>query len=315
VGEANFRFMIARYAQRFQTPAKRTEVSVLLYSEEEGTAKNTLYNIIKYIFGRKYFQELATAELLTEKNSTIEDGKMFILVNEADPKTTHSNFDKIKDKITCPDITFRPLYIQAFTTRNFNDYEWSSNNIACLKLTKHNRRFFAVETSTYYLGNKDYFKAFYEDIVECPRALRVIAEYFLKFDVKAVVPSGNFQADMPKTELMLEMYEHNKDYIAVFLEDKGTYENVPTNSKTIKEGEGKKAIESKTLFRLWCDWCEKSNIQNQYNVIGFSSRLTRVIKSYKLEYITKITNTKAMSGYYIDMVKYKGLFPNFIEDE
>ena len=69
-----------------------------------------------------------------------------------------------------------------------------------------------------------------------------------------------------------------------------------------------KLIETKTLFNLWRDWCEKSNIQNQYNVIGFGSRLSRVIKSAKLDYIEKKTNTKSISGYFIYMNKYKKQF-------
>jgi hypothetical protein len=48
------------------------------------------------------------------------------------------------------------------------------------------------------------------------------------------VPSGNFQGDMPKTELMLEMYEHNKDYVLVFLEDKDNYTQFSVSSKTVE---------------------------------------------------------------------------------
>ena len=300
LGETNFKYILARFAQRFQTPAKRTEVSVLLYSEEEGTAKNTLYNIMMNIFGMNYFQEVGSASYITEQHSTIEDGKLFILVNEAKAEDTKNNFDKLKDKITCPNLTLRPLYVQAFTVKNYNDYDWTSNNINCLKLTKNNRRFFAVETTTYYLGNKDFFKSFYDEIVNCPRALRVIAEYLLTFDVKTVVPSGNFQLDMPKTELMMEMIEHNKDYIVRFLEDGDTYKN----TTLISENHTDKFISTKDVFRYWTYWCERCNIRNDYNTISFGSRLSRLIKRDKLEFIAKWDKSKAVSGYTIDQVKY-----------
>jgi hypothetical protein len=304
LGETNFKYIVARYAQRFQTPAKRTYVSVLLYSEEEGTAKNTLYNIFMNIFGMNYFQEVGSASYITEQHSTIEDGKMFILVNEAKAEDTKNNFDKLKDKITCDNLTLRPLYVQAFTVKNYNDYDWTSNNINCLKLTKNNRRFFAVETTTYYLGNKDFFRAFYDEIVNCPRALRVIAEYLLSYDVKAVVPSGNFQLDMPKTELMMEMIEHNKDYIIRFLEDGDTYKNITL----ISEMHDEEFISTKDIFKYWTYWCEHCNIRNDYNTISFGSRLSRLIKRDKLEFIAKWEKSKAVSGYTIQ----KGKYANYI---
>jgi phage/plasmid-associated DNA primase len=64
LGEIPAQYVIARFAQRLQKPAVRTEVSVLLFSEEEGTGKNTFFNIMKYIFGSDYYQEIGDAKLI-----------------------------------------------------------------------------------------------------------------------------------------------------------------------------------------------------------------------------------------------------------
>jgi hypothetical protein len=204
--------------------------------------------------------------------------------------------------------------MSAYNIKNYCDYDWTSNNINCLKITKRNRRFFAVEASTYYLGNADYFTAFYEEIERCPRALRVIAQYLMDFDISKVVPSGRFQKDMPVTELMQEMMEHNEDYMKLFLEDREVCFGICTQTKAVKDRD---VISTIALFERWKRFCERCGIENQYNLIGFSSRFARYIVKAKIEYFEKYTASKAFSGYYVNKDDYKEKisYSLFVEDE
>lgn len=210
--------IIARYAQRIQTPAKRTNICVIYYGEER-IGKNKLIEPIKKIMGN-YYQELDSAKKLYEKHSMFEFQKLFICVNEAQGIDNFSNADILKTRITEPNVAVNPKGIQPYEIDNLCDYDMTTNNFNVVKLTDNSfERFFQVECTNYYKGNTAFFTDYIENIVNNPQALRQIYEGLMKFDVKSVIPSGNFQIDKPKTEIEEQIKEQNKDKILCFLED------------------------------------------------------------------------------------------------
>ena len=49
--------------------------------------------------------------------------------------------------------------------------------------------------------------------------LRVFYEYLIKYGVKSVLPSGNFQSHIPLTEFQQTIIKDNRDKIEIFLRD------------------------------------------------------------------------------------------------
>ncbi len=53
----------------------------------------------------------------------------------------------------------------------------TTNNANAVNIHDKSRRFLSVETTSYYSRNSEFFNKFSNDIVENPKALRVIYEY------------------------------------------------------------------------------------------------------------------------------------------
>jgi hypothetical protein len=77
-----------------------------------------------------------------------------------------------------------------------------------VQLLRENKRCYTRKCSLYHSA---------KEIVDNPKALRVIAEYLKTFDVSKVIPSGNFQDHIPQTEIMKTVKENNKDKILLFI--------------------------------------------------------------------------------------------------
>ena len=190
-------YIIAYFANRIQNPAIRNMVCIILYGEE-GDGKNRLFDIFKNIVGDKYYTELENAKQMFGTHSCIEKEKLFICVNEAKGKDNYENSETLKARITTDRLIVNPKGIQEFKIDNFCDYIMTTNNANAVNLHDKSRRYLYVETTSYYSRNSEFFNGFSNDIVDNPKALRVIYEYLKKFDIRSVVPTGNFQNHIQK---------------------------------------------------------------------------------------------------------------------
>jgi hypothetical protein len=179
----------------------------------------------------------------------------------------------------------------------------TTNNYNAVKVDDDSRRYLFCESSGVYRKNVQFFNSLSEDIVDNSKALRVIAEYLLKFDVKGIIPTGNFQNHIPQesNDIMNTIKEYNKDKILLFIED----------CKELKYNE---YISSTTMFQLWNTWIQKQKIDIKYDKIQFSTRLGLVIKKNKLDFITKARDS-TKRGYDIDIDKIKKWASKFVEDD
>jgi hypothetical protein len=152
-------------------------------------------------------------------HSCIEKEKLFGCVHKAKGKDNYENAGILKSRITTDTLMVNPKGIQEFKIDNHCDYIMTTNNANAVNIHDKSRRFLLVDTTSYYSRNSEVFNKFSNDMVENPKALRVIYEYLLKFDVKSIVPSGNFQNHIPETEIQKVVIQSNKDKIICFLED------------------------------------------------------------------------------------------------
>ena len=298
-------YILAYFANRIQNPAIRNMVCIILYGEE-GDGKNRLFDTFKNIIGDKYYTELENAKQMFGAHSCIEKEKLFICVNEAKGKDNYENSETLKARITTDKLIVNPKGIQEFKIDNFCDYIMTTNNANAVNLHDKSRRYLYVETTSYYSRNSEFFNAFSNDIVDNPKALRVIYEYLMKFDIKKVIPSGNFQNHIPETEIQKDIIKNNRDKILYFLED---LINEPKYSLQFDEDDDEKELKIKNseLFTQWGSWISKNNIKCDYNNIAFHSRLGQLTKK-KINLQDTIIKKDTNQNTYIKLEKLRSFF-------
>ena len=134
-------------------------------------------------------------------------------MNEAKGKDNYENSETLKARITTSKLMVNPKGIQEFSIDNFCDYIMTTNNANAVNLQDKSRRYLYTETTSYYSRNSEFFNAFSTEIVDNPKSLRVIYEYLLKFDVKKIIPTGNFQNHIPETDIQKDIIKNNRDKI------------------------------------------------------------------------------------------------------
>jgi len=267
-------YIIAYFANRIQNPANRNMVCIILYGEE-GDGKNRLFDIFKNIIGDKYYTELENAKQMFGSHSCVEKEKLFICVNEAKGKDNYENSETLKARITTDKLLINPKGIQEFKIDNFCDYIMTTNNANAVNLHDKSRRYLYVETTSYYSRNSEFFNKLSNDIVDNPKALRIIYQYLKTFDIKKIIPSGNFQNHIPETEIQKVIIKNNRDKILWFLEDYiDDYINDPLNKVETTEIK----IKNSELFSKWNNWIERNKMDVKYNNIAFHSRLGQLMK-------------------------------------
>jgi phage/plasmid-associated DNA primase len=299
------KYILAYFANRIQNPAIRNMVCIILYGEE-GDGKNRLFDIFKNLIGDKYYTELENAKQMFGTHSCIEKEKLFICVNEAKGKDNYENSETLKARITTDRLIVNPKGIQEFKIDNFCDYIMTTNNANAVNLHDKSRRYLYVETTSYYSRNSEFFNKFSNDIVDNPKALRVIYEYLMKFDVKSVIPSGNFQNHIPETEIQKDIIKNNRDKVLYFLED---LINEPKYTLTFDDDDDTKEfkIKNSDVFAEWKLWITKNNIKCEYNNIAFHSRLGQLMKK-KINLQDTIIRKDTHQNTYIKLEKMREFF-------
>ena len=287
-------FILAYFAQRLQKPAYRCKVLICLFGEE-GDGKNRLFDIFRNIFDDKFI-EIESAELLYEKHSIIERDRLIVCVNEA-TSVGFTNSEKLKSRITTDTILINEKGINPYNIDNYCDYLYTTNNPNALDVKDGSRRYLAIQVSSYYNRNAEFFNKFSSEIVDNKESLKIIYEYLMTFDVSSIITSGNFQNHIPNTQFHQDLKSDNKDKQELFLREL-------VRDWTSKD-ERLVHYKNKDLFAEWRKWLSELNIKNDYNAISFGTRLGLLIKKKKWQtYIHKDTNSNTI----IDFKELKDWF-------
>ena len=291
LGDEFMNYSIAIFAKRLQTPAERAYVLQLLYSQSEGSGKNTWFNIFIKVFGKDKFAQLESAEALFSAHSTEEEGRLFVLVDEAKGIDNYKNADKLKSRITCDRIRINPKGIQAYELDNYCDYCQTTNNHNCLPQTDQSRRFAPIEVNDYYIGNVAFFTQFNNMIIDNEQSIRCIYEFLMNFNIKNIIPTGNFQNHIPNTDFRRNLNEDNRNRVDLFIEA------IANEDVEIDDYE----ILKKDLFMKFVNWMNFNRFTNNYNAISFGRKLSTLIKTKELpiiintrKYVIDINNLKCM---------------------
>jgi hypothetical protein len=203
----------------------------------------------------------------------VEYEKIFVCLNEAKGKENYENSDRLKSRITTNTILINPKGISPFQINNYCDYIMTTNNANAVNLEDKSRRYLYIETTSHYRCNVDFFNSFNKDIVENKKSLRIIYNYLYNYDIKKIVPSGNFQNHIPSTKIQKTIINNNRDKILIFLEyfiEDYIKDPLNKHQTSIK-------IVNTDLFLEWSKWVDKYKFDIKYNIISFGTRLGNII--------------------------------------
>jgi len=127
-----------------QTPWKKTNVAILLYSRKQGVGKNTIIEYIERLLGYDYTAKLGTAEDIGAKFNSLYARKLFIYGDEINAKARKLT-DIVKNAITETRSRIEEKYQEAKMVSNYSNYMFTTNNPSTFKIEQSDRRWFAVE--------------------------------------------------------------------------------------------------------------------------------------------------------------------------
>eukprot|EP00960_Hanusia_phi_P063757 765562-Hanusia_phi.AAC.1 len=319
-------------AAKIQRPGNKTCVCIQMYSNDEGTGKNALCDAIRKVFGDSYSIELDDVkEGLFGKHSKSEFHKLICVVSECKGKDVMSDFDKFKNKVTATSATFEPKGVDRFECKVFCDFIFTTNNYY---MPSSDRRICYIEVTNKLLGNVEYFRNFYEDIVNNPIAIRCIFEYLYRFDYTKYVVGSNFQISCPQTEYQVELRGLNRaielDLLEYLITDRIVFSIL------------KEASDDSNFIKVFKTNPPRRNINTLYdflklykNKFGGSNSMIPTVKTFNTYFnqnvVKKINRTEGYEGtikegksgasyyYIIDVMRacrFLGIDPvDFVEED
>lgn len=148
----------------FQKKRKRLNVTLVLYSKEEGIGKTSpLRFLFNKRFGHKNVKGLTNDIVTSSFNSSITDAEV-VIYEEADATRRYSIMNKIKAWVTDEFITRHAKGKDAEDVRNFASYIVLTNNKDALAITEQDRRYLVLEceavpqSHAYFVKLFDYLK-------------------------------------------------------------------------------------------------------------------------------------------------------------
>ena len=200
--------LLATYVQTLD----RTNVALVI-SGEKGTGKSCIIEKILAIYGKRYSKTVAKLDnVLGNFNSTLKECLM-CYVNEATFTGNKEETNKLRNLISCPDITINEKYMPSYTLTNYCNFIIDGNGDQLVCNHGKERRFLILETDNKWKGvdtpeKRKYFKP----ILDTPP--EHIAKWLYSIDL------SDFNVrDIPDTQKIKEARVDSFDSVESFLYD------------------------------------------------------------------------------------------------
>ncbi|RZK02092.1 MAG: hypothetical protein EOO46_18760, partial [Flavobacterium sp.] len=192
-----------------QHPERKTEMNILLrdtggfMAEGGGTGKNVFLEWFgNEILGEKYTYVVGdNKELYGAFNSQFES-KLLVIVEEAQSKENHENFDILKARTTCQKLNINKKNVPVYSVRDKTNTIFCSNNRNPLPTRQGNRRIQAFDCDVSMRGDTAYFTKLVA-LLKKPSTKYYFFNYLKKY--KTYDSPIMFQTNIPKTKVYREL--------------------------------------------------------------------------------------------------------------
>jgi hypothetical protein len=189
----------------------------------QGTGKSNIFNIIvKHVYGIKLSHSTAGLDDILQKFNAHLDGKMCIVVNEAEASDGSGNhnfghmFNKFKNYVTDEFTAVEPKGQEIRAGKNYRAYYICTNHKSSIHIESDDDRRFAVfETLPIFKGNFEYFKILGD---ACNQTVGDhLYSYFRSSDFDAIEVSDI--RNIPLTPIKQSLIERTMPYSRTFINE------------------------------------------------------------------------------------------------
>ena len=249
--DEHYEYMLDWIADIIQNPCTKSNVSIMLFSVEQGSGKNTLVDILKSIIGRVYCLETCSPEeQLFGRFSKIKEHKFLTIINELSAELGHRNRDKIKNIISETDFIVDEKCKNTYQGKNWSRYLMTTNNINALHIEQSDRRFVMFECSKEHVGDTEYFNKIRDEIDDMGSCLAL----FNMLKNRKIV--HHLARDRPKTDVYNMVQSNAKCPIIMWL--------IEHCNQMFTDGNEYGEVFQAELFKLCKEWM--SDNFSEYNV-------------------------------------------------
>jgi hypothetical protein len=270
-------------------PLLRDQSGIL--SIEGGTGKNLFFEWVgNEIIGEKYSMVVGDNATLYEKHNSAFEGKLLIMIEEAQGKENHLNLDVLKSRITGKKLNVNKKSIAQYDVKDYARYIFATNNRNAIPITNGNRRFAVFDTNKSKRGNAEYF----DNLVSAMEQDEVKYSFFeyLRRIVKTHKSPVKYSESIPATKGYVEMKKLNAPLIVKWIISmirNGTIQNKVVSElhkdfsnwlKENKEG-GEDKAGTLTAFGLQLNADENANADYAIDEQGLKKKNTKGLMEYR----------------------------------
>jgi len=201
-------------ANIIQDPKNRSQVAPLIRDEGNllvlggGTGKTSFFQwIMADIIGEKYCYSVANNAEMYESFNGCFEGKLLIVVEEANGDSNFKNNDTLKAKLTATKTKVNKKNIEAYSVQDYSRWCFFTNNRNPIAINSHSRRFAVFDTNPAKRGDDKYFNKFFEHL-EKTEVKVAFFRYLKKFKDVPKTPIDWFQS-IPATNALREVMTIN----------------------------------------------------------------------------------------------------------
>ena len=194
-----FEYVIKWLAHCIQKPWIKKKTALVLMGEE-GTGKGSILQIMKQIYGSRYFYQPSSPEDIFGSFNHLLDDKLFLFMDEVFWGGDKKKNGALKMLLSEEDRTSNKKGIAQRQVKNFFNTIMSSNESHVIPAGHSARRFTVLNISNYLLEQTDEYKKSIYDF--CPYTF---AKYLYNIDIKGFNGNIHFETNALKDQKMLSM--------------------------------------------------------------------------------------------------------------
>jgi hypothetical protein len=253
--DESYKYLIKWLANMMQGNKNDT---CLYLKGQQGIGKSTLFEFLKdFVIGNGLLLETGSEPLKSNFNSIL-GGKLLVVFEELENFSLHEWIaisSRLKRYITSTTYNLEKKGIDPYETENINNYVINSNNDAIKD--DDGRRYFILDVSHKYKGNKKYFGK-----LRATSFNQLVGEafytYMLEIDTKGFIPQ-----DFPVTKSKLNSFAKRLDREYEFIKEQFILKRIDLNHKP------------KELYELYKQFCNMKSYKS-IDKYSFSEKLESV---------------------------------------
>ena len=172
-------------AHIIQKPYEKTGICICIQGEE-GVGKDSFFNAIGDILGKRYFFNTSTPENdVFHSFNTGTESAVLVKFEEANFKTNRDNQNKLKSIITSKNATYRKKGFDTVALNDFRNIVMTTNEELPIVIDDTDRRFVLIQASSERRGDTYWWKELHEKLISQASAYH---HYLLSKDISQFNP-------------------------------------------------------------------------------------------------------------------------------